>query len=229
MNLLSTNKLGALSLVVGPTLAFIMFVIQPGGILIDTVPGSDAVGLIEVWQANEMLVKATSGLIMVGLMLMTFGVYEVHVAHRGSRGDGLNMAGLAAISLGVVAWLITHSLTITLASPSAPQEAWATTYLIRTSMLLSGGVGVSLGVLVFAISVLIDSRGTAFNILTWLAALAGLVGVIGWLIAICDASSMDSATTVARGMYIIYVVWLTALGVRLAREEGRGDAPASQE
>ena len=227
MNLLSTNKLGALSLVVGPTLAFIMFVIQPGGILIDSVPGSDAQGLIAVWQANEFLVKVTSGLIMVGLLLMTFGIYEVHVAHRGSRGDGLNMAGLAAVSLGVVAWLMTHSLTLTLASPSVPQEAWTATYVIRTSLLLSGGVGVSLGILVFAFSVLIDSRGTAFNILTGLAALAGLVGMIGWLVAICDASSMDEATTVARGMYIIYVVWLIALGIRLAKEEGRNDAPAS--
>lgn len=219
MNLLSTNKLGAISLVVGPVLAFIMFLIQPGGILIDSVPGSDATRLIEVWRANEFFVKITSGLIVVGLMLMTFGVYEVHVAHRGSRGDGLNMAGLAAISLGVIAWVITQSLTITLASPFVTQETWLAIYNIRTSMLLSGGVAVGLGVLVFAISVLIDSRGMVFNILTWIAALAGLVGMIGWLVAIFNSGSMDAATAVARGMYIIYVVWLIALGIRLAREE----------
>ena len=229
MNLLSTNKLGALSLIVGPTLAFIMFLIQPGGVLIDTVPGSDATGLIEVWRANEILVKITSGLIIVGLMLMTFGVYEFHVAHRGSRGDGLNMAGLACMSLGVVAWMMAHSLTVTLASPGsiAPPETWASTYSVRTSILLSGGAGVGLGVLLFAISVLIDSRGTTvFKILTAVAALAGLVGFIAWLTAILDTGSMDAATRIARGMYVIYVVWLITLGIRLVKEEKEEDSVA---
>ncbi len=220
MNLLSTNKLGALSLVVGPVLALVMFAIQPGGILINTVPGSDAAGLIGVWQANEIFVKLTSGLIMVGLMLMTFGIYEVHVAHRGSPGDGLNMAGLGALSLGVVSWMMTQSLTVTLASSLVPQEAWIPTYVIRTSLLLSGGVMVSLGILLFAVSVLIDSRGTVFTVLTWLAALAGLVGMLAWLTAIFVSNSLDSATALARGMYIIYVAWLITLGIRLGKEEG---------
>ena len=221
MNLLSTNKLGAISLVVGPTLAFVMFLIQPGGLLIDSTPGSDAMGLIGVWQANAVLVKITSGFIMLGLVLMAFGIYEVHVAHRGSRGDGLNMAGLAALSLGVMAWLALHSLTVTLASSYPPQEAWLPVYTIRTSLLLSGGVAVSLGITLFAFSVLIDYRGLAFSILTWLAVLAGLVGMAEWVVAIFNSDAMDSATTVARSMYIVYVVWLATLGVRLAREEGK--------
>ena len=219
MNLLSTNKLGAISLVVGPILAFIMFLIQPGGLLIDSTPGSDAMGIIGVWQAKAVMVQVTSGFIMLGLMLMAFGLYEVHVAHRGSRGDGLNMAGLASLSLGVVAWLALQSLTITLASSFPPQETWLPAYVIRTSLMLSGGVAVSLGILLFAFSVLIDYRGTAFSILTWLAVLAGLVGMIGWIVAIFNSGAMDSATAVGRGMYIVYVVWLIALGVRLAREE----------
>ena len=219
MNLLSTNKLGAISLIVGPTLAFIMFLIQPGGILIESTPGSDAMGLIGVWQANAVMVKITSGFIMLGLMLMAFGIYEVHVAHRGSRGDGLNMAGLASLSLGVLVWLILQSLTITLASSFPPQEALLPVYTVRTSLLLSGGVAVSLGITLFAFSVLIDYRGLKFSILTWLAALAGLVGMAEWIVAIFNSDAMDSATAVARGMYIVYVVWLATLGVRLAREE----------
>ena len=221
MNLLSTNKLGAISLVVGPTLAFIMFLIQPGGLLIDSTPGSDSLGLIGVWQANAVMVKITSGLIMLGLALMAFGLYEVHVAHRGSRGDGLNMAGLALISVGVIAWLGVQSLVMTLASTYPPQDAWTAVYAIRTSLLLTGGVAVSLGIVLFAFSVLIDTRGLVFTILTWLAALAGLIGMAEWIVAIFNTDAMDTATSVARGMYIIYVVWLIALGVRLAREEER--------
>ena len=221
MNFLSTNKLGAISLIVGPTLAFIMFLLQPGGLLIDPAPLSDSDSLIGAWQANAVMVKITAGLIMLGLALMAFGIYEVHVAHRGSRGDGLNMAGLALISVGVIAWLGVQSLVMTLASTYPPQDAWMSVYAIRTSLLLSGGVAVSLGILLFAFSVLIDIRGIVFTILTWLAALAGLIGMAEWIVAIFNSDAMDSATTVARGMYIIYVVWLIALGVRLAREEER--------
>ena len=114
-----------------------------------------------------------------------------------------------------------HSLTITLASPFPPEEAWLSVYTIRTSLLISGGVGFSLGISLFAISVLVDSGRTVFTILTWLAVLAGLGGFIGWLAAIFSSSSgsMDSAITLARSMYIIYVVWLATLGVRLAKEE----------
>lgn len=179
MNFLSTNKLGAISLVVGPTLAFVMFLIQPGGLLLDSAPLSDPSGLVGAWQANAAMVKITAGLIMLGLALMAFGMYEVHVAHRGSRGDGLNMAGLALISVGVIAWLAVQSLAATMAStfPSQVGAAqgdvlstpWNAIYIIRISLLLSGGVAVSLGLLLFALSVLIDSRGTVFNILTWLA------------------------------------------------------------
>ena len=235
MNFLSTNKLGAISLVFGPTLAFVMFLIQPGGLLLDTAPLSDPAGLMGAWQANAAMVKITSGLIMLGLALMAFGMYEVHVAHRGSRGDGLNMAGLALISVGVIAWLAVQSLTITLASSLPGQANGAqgemaaaafssqenAVYIIRMSLLLSGGVAVSLGVLLFALSVLIDSRGTVFNILTWLAALAGLVGVVAWTVAIFESSLLDSASSFGRGMYVIYVVWLITLGLRLAKEEER--------
>ena len=235
MTFLSTNKLGAISLVFGPTLAFVMFLIQPGGLLLDTAPLSDPAGLMGAWQANAAMVKITSGLIMLGLALMAFGMYEVHVAHRGSRGDGLNMAGLALISVGVIAWLAVQSLTITLASSLPGQADGAqgemaaaafssqenAVYIIRMSLLLSGGVAVSLGVLLFALSVLIDSRGTVFNILTWLAALAGLVGVVAWTVAIFESSLLDSASSFGRGMYVIYVVWLITLGLRLAKEEER--------
>ena len=131
------------------------------------------------------MVKITSGLIMLGLALMAFGMYEVHVAHRGSRGDGLNMAGLALISVGVIAWLAVQSLTITLASTlpgqagGAQGEAfsspWNAVYVIRMSLLLSGGVAVSLGLLLFALSVLIDPG------VPWSAFLTGWQSLPTWL------------------------------------------------
>lgn len=45
--------------------------------------------------------------------------------------------------------------------------------------------------------------------------------MIGWTVAIFDSSMLDSASSLGRGMYVIYVVWLITLGLRLAKEEER--------
>ena len=219
MNLLSTNKLGAISLIVGPVMAFVAFLLQPGGMLIEPVSPSDGQTMVAVWQASAALVKITAGFIMLGLMLMAFGLYEVHVAHRSNPGDGLSMAGLAALSLGIIAWLITQALGIALSSSLATPATWDSVFLIRTFISLTGGVAVGLGVFFFAASVLVETRSGVLGILTWVAAVAGAVNMVamGW--GIFDTHSLDTASSIGRGMYIFYVVWLIALGLRLHGEE----------
>ena len=190
------------------------------GLLIHSTHGSDSIGLIGVWQANALLVKFTSGFIMLGLVRMAFGIMNstwliVVVAATASTWRDWRPS-----PWGVIAWLMLHSLTITLASTFPPKEAWSAVYTIRTSLLMSGGVGFSMGILLFSISVLLDSRGTVFTVLTWLAVLAGLGGLIGWDRSNPQLEFHGFDDHAARSMYIIYVVWLATLGVRLAKEEG---------
>ncbi len=219
MGALSTYKLGAIALVVGPLLSFVMFLIQPGGILIDAGEYSNPATLLGAWIGNAGLTKVTAALIAVGLMIMAFGIYEVHVAHRGSRGDGLNMAGLAFLSLGVVTWVFVQALTLPLANATTPEAAQTTIYIIRTTLLTLGGIGSSAGLLLFTLGVAVDSQGTLLNRLSWIAALASLVSLVGWIIAALGGDSLDSGITIGRSMYIFWVIWLILVGRSLWREE----------
>ena len=219
MDVLSTNRLGAFALIAGPLIAFIPFLFQPGGMFIDPASTSDASGLIDTWRANEALSKATGIPIVFGLMLMAFGIYEVHVAHRGSRGDGLNMAGLAFMSLGIVAWIFAQALSVTLSGDIVDGDAALGVFYVRLSLVLSGGAAVSLGAVLFSLGILAESQTGAFKWLSWLAVLAGVVGTVCWVVALFDTSSMDDMARIARSMYIIFVVWMSALGIRLGKEE----------
>ncbi len=223
MNMLSTNKLGATALIVGPTLAFVMYLLQPGGLLVEPTNPSDVSGTIAAWMENSALTRLTSVFIMLGLMGMAFGIYEVHVAHRGSRGDGLTMGGLAFVSLCIVAWVFAQALTMPIAvrvdmAPGA-QEA---VHAAREGLIIVGGMAGCVGILLFSIAVIIDSRGRAFLVLSWIAAISSVVGLVAWITASAGGDALDPGLRIARSLYFIWVVWFISLGVRLAREESEG-------
>ncbi len=220
----STNNLGAFALVVGPILAFVMFLMQPGGLLVQTTPASQAMAMIGVWMSNSTLTMVTSGFISLGLVIMAFGIYEVHAAHRGSPGDGLNMAGLAFVSLGIFAWVITQTLTMPLANANTPADALSAIYVIRHTLLVMGGLVVSIGIVLFCLGVVMDSRGGLFLIASWIAGISALISGVFWLLAAGGGESMDFYMTMARSVYVIWSLWLITLAVRLYQE---GNRPAS--
>ena len=50
---MSLERMGGLALIVGPVLAFVMFLLQPGGILIDTAAPSDPIATINALADNQ--------------------------------------------------------------------------------------------------------------------------------------------------------------------------------
>ena len=53
------NKLEAWSLIVGPPLALIFFMVEPGGMLIDSAEASDPLGKISAYVANTSMSHIT--------------------------------------------------------------------------------------------------------------------------------------------------------------------------
>ena len=87
MSTLSLNKLGGLSLVLGPLLAFAFFLIQPGGLLIESAKPSDSAALIAAAADNVVLSNLTAIVIALGIIMTTYGMYVVQAGLRGS-GNG---------------------------------------------------------------------------------------------------------------------------------------------
>ena len=79
---MSLERMGGLALIVGPVLAFVMFLLQPGGILIDTAAPSDPIAAINALADNQNLANATVSLVCVGLVLMAFGLYALQATLR---------------------------------------------------------------------------------------------------------------------------------------------------
>ena len=67
MGTISVNRLTGLSLIFGPTIAFVFFLIEPGGLLIDSVDVSDAVGSITAKGGNAALTNVTNIAIILAL------------------------------------------------------------------------------------------------------------------------------------------------------------------
>ena len=223
MNMLSTNKLGALALIVGPALAFVMYLLQPGGMFVESTSPSDVSGTVAAWMENGALTRFTSILIALGLMGMVFGIYEVHIAHQGSRGDSLTMAGLGFVALCIVAWIIAQALTVPLSvRVDLTPDSQAAVHAVREGVTILGGMAGCVGIFLFSVAVIIDSRGKAFLVLSWIAAISAVVGLIGWIVAVGGGDAFDPGIRLARSVYVVWVVWLMALGVRLAREESAG-------
>ena len=77
MGTISVNRLAGLSLIFGPIIAFIFFLIEPGGLLIDSADVSDAVGSIKAKGANAALTNVTNIAIILGLALILSGLYAL--------------------------------------------------------------------------------------------------------------------------------------------------------
>ena len=77
MGTISVNRLAGLSLILGPVIAFVFFLIEPGGLLIDSADVSDAVGTIMAKSSNATLTNITNIAIILGLALILSGLYAL--------------------------------------------------------------------------------------------------------------------------------------------------------
>ena len=220
MGTISVDKLGALSLIAGPVLAFVFFLIQPGGVLIESADLSDHVGSITAAASNVWLSNITALVIALGLVMTTYGLYVVQIGIRGGgNGDALSRAGLILIVFGNVGWVLAQGLTFIMADAQIPEalQAMVPVYTVKSGIVMMSGVAVSLGFLVFSLA--LSTRDDFNKIAAWIVALASLVAMVGYIVAISDPGQVDTAISVARVCYVAWVIWPIMLGVGLLKAE----------
>ena len=70
----SVNKLEALGLIVGPVLALLFFVLEPGGILISPADSTDSAAIITSVASNPTMARVSALMVPLGLILMLYGL-----------------------------------------------------------------------------------------------------------------------------------------------------------
>lgn len=120
----NVDKLEALALIVGPVLALLFFLLEPGGILIDPVEPGDAVGGVTALASNTALAHLSSLLVPLGLVLMLFGLAGINRVTQGEgMSVGLSRLGILCMVIGGIGWILSAGFSHVLAETAMDSEA----------------------------------------------------------------------------------------------------------
>ena len=216
MGTISVNRLAGLSLIFGPVIAFIFFLLEPGGLLIDNAAVSDAVGSVTAKGANSTLTGVTNIGIILGLALILSGLYALmrNVTLQGN-GKALAQMGFFMILVGLTCWMLASGMDFIRADGQTAEQVTANlpVYHVGTGLLYVGGITLGLGSFLTGLG--LSTRDDFNRIVSLLAALVSLAVMVFFAIAVLDSDGRDTFITLARGCYVLLVIWFGYLGFGL--------------
>ena len=213
MGTISVNRVAGLSLIFGPLVAFIFFLIEPGGLLIDSADVSDAVGSITAKGANAVLTNITNIAIILGLALILSGLYALmrNVTLQGN-GKAFVQLGFFMLFVGLAGWILAGGTDFILADAQTSQQIQESVpvYNAGYALFYAGGIVIGFGGFIFALG--LSTRDEFNRIVSLLAALINLAVMVFFMIAILSNDGRDTFITLARGFYVLLVIWYGYLG-----------------
>ncbi len=215
MGTISVNRLAGLSLIFGPIIAVVFFLIEPGGLLIDSVDVSDAVGSITAKGANAVLTNVTNIAIILSLAVILSGLYALmrNVTLQGN-GKALAQMGFFIILVGL-SWILSGGIDFILAEAQTSDQIRerVSIYHAGSALVDAGGIALGFGGFIFALG--LSTRDEFNRIISLLAALISLAVMVFFMIAILYNDGRDTFITLARGFYVLLVIWYGYLGFGL--------------
>ncbi len=216
MGTISVNRLAGLSLIFGPIIAFVFFLIEPGGLLIDSADVSDAVGSITAKGANAALTNVTNIAIILGLALILSGLYALmrNVTLQGN-GKAFVQMGFFMIFVGLTGWILAGGMDFILADAQTSDQIRGSVpiYYAGSALVYAGGIALGFGGFIFALG--LSTRDDFNRTISLLAALISLAVMVFFMIAILNNDGRDTFITLARGFYVLLVIWYGYLGFGL--------------
>ena len=218
MGTISVNRLAGLSLIFGPIIAFVFFLIEPGGLLIDSAEVSDAVGTITAKSGNAALTNVTNIAIILGLALILSGLYALmrNVTLEGN-GKAFVQMGFFMIFVGLTGWIFSGGVDFILADAESSEQISGSVpvYYAGSALFYAGGITLGFGGCIFALG--LSTRDDFNQIISLLAALVSLAVMVFFIMAVLDNGGRDTFISLARGCYVLLVIWYGYLGVGLMK------------
>ena len=218
MGTISVNRLAGLSLIFGPIVAFVFFLIEPGGLLIDSAEVSDAVGSITAKGSNAALTNVTNIGIILGLALILSGLYALmrNVTLQGN-GKALVQMGFFMIFVGLTGWMLAGGMDFILADAQTSDQISGSVpvYYVSSALLYAGGITLGFGGFIFALG--LSTRDDFNRIVSLLAALVSLAVMVFFMLAVFDNDGRDTFISLARSFYVLLVIWYGYLGFGLMK------------
>ncbi len=216
MGTISVNRLAGLSLIFGPIIAFVLFLIEPGGLLVDSANVSDAIGSITAKSTNAALTNVTNTGIIIGLALILSGLYALmrNVTLQGN-GKALAQMGFFMIFVGLTGWILSGGIDFILADAQSSDQIMGTVPVYSTglALLYAGGIALGFGGFIFALG--LSTRDDFNRIVSLLAALVSLAVMVFFVLAVLSNDGLDTFISLARSFYVLLVIWYGYLGFGL--------------
>ncbi|MDE0170989.1 MAG: hypothetical protein OXS29_16025 [bacterium] len=219
----SVNKLEALALIVGPTLALLFFLLEPGGMLVDSVASSDAAGKVRALASNPAMSHVVALFIPLGLLLMIYGLAGVNRAIVISRviaeddtAAALSRFGILGMTLGGFGWILSEGTTHILAETRIQSEqaiqAAIPVHEMGIAITLISSMVVSVGVLAFSLSLSARDPMGFHKVASLVIAAVSVVALVALIIG--HSAPSEAMITLGRLCYFPWVIWFVILGVR---------------
>ena len=218
MGTIAVNKLAGLSLIFGPIIAFVFFLIEPGGLLIDTAEVSDSVGTISAKSGNAALTNVTNIGIILGLALILSGLYALmrNVTLQGN-GKAFVQLGFFMMFVGLSGWILSGGMDFILADAETDAQISGSVpvFYVGSALLYAGGITLGFGGCIFALG--LSTRDDFSRIISLLAALVSAALMVFFMLAVLSNDGRDTFIGLARSLYVLLVIWYGYLGVGLMK------------
>ena len=177
---------------------------------------SDAVGSITAKASNAALTNIANIGIILGLVLILSGLYALmrNVTLQGN-GKALVQMGFFVIFVGLAGWIFSGGMDFILADAQTTDQVKESVpvYYTGFALLYAGGIMMGFGGFIFALG--LSTRDDFNRIISLLAALVSLALMVFFIVAVLSNDSRDTFITLARGFYVLLVIWYGYLGFGL--------------
>ena len=218
MGTISVNKLGGLSLALGPVIALVGYFLQPGGMLIDAVDPANAPAVLGAMLGNAGLVHLTGFLITIGLVMMLYGLHTLQGAiHEGGNGHALIHYTVLLFFLATVGWISGTALGHVIAGNPELGAAAGTLYAMSIGIgTVSGALA---GIAFLFAGLAVSTRDDSNKMFALAAAAAGAVALITSVLGGMDKTQLQTMNMIGGITYIVIMIWLITLGMGLMKKE----------
>ena len=202
MGNISVNKLGGISLIVGPVLALIFYLIGPGGSLNGNIDPSDAQAFIAELSSNTTFAVISAILVSLGLITLFHGV---SVMARES-GDALTGFGIKFILLAVVGWVASQGIFIAIANSSDAGTVYAAAQGVSSISAVNASIGF------ITLSLGLSNKDYVNTIFAYVVSIVSIVGLVAAVVGALDSSQLQNVGMVAGICYLIWTIWSILIG-----------------
>ena len=209
MGNISMNKLGGMSLIVGPVVGLVFYFIQQFGVIgSGTDPADGAAVVAKLVGSAELSVLTAIG-ITVGLVILLHGVMQLVK----ESGDALSSLGVKFIIVGTAGWVVANGITASIAGDMQNGGLYGASAGVNQLSAIVWSLGF------VAINLGIAGRDYINKNVAYVVALVALVGLVTAIIGGFDSSTLQTMNLIGGIVYIIWTLWSIWLGKDMMARE----------